>query len=179
MAVNVIRRTVALDGPITPETFIGNLYVSEDDSHQFIISATQGGEDYPLSGTVSATFIRKYDNVTVPITGSTSDGKAIVTLIPNCYLYSGRFDMTIFVTASGRTTAIYNCSGYVKASGGASTIDPSSEVTLNVNSLISAINTATASVPADYSSLLAKIANTFNNYTDYKAGKYVWYNSGL
>ena len=159
-----------------PNPISGVLFGGEDDAHKFIIREMSG---QAFSGTVTAKFLRYADNVTVPLTGSIEDGAATVTLIENCYTRPGRFKLTVYVTAGGSTTAIYCCMGTVDRTDGASAIDPSGEINLDVTDLINQINTATASIPADYSDLLATIASTYSNSSTYAGGDYVWYDGDL
>lgn len=58
-------------------------------------------------------------------------------------------------------------------------VDPGSRITADVSELVADIAAAVASIPADYSDLLAAIAPTFNTSTAYAAGKYVWYSGNL
>lgn len=178
MAVIEIRRTVNMDGALVPESMAGTLFGGEEQAHRFIITATQGGEQLPLAGAVSARFVRQADNVEVPLTGSASNGAAQVTLAENCYYQPGRFSLTIYVTADGSTTAIYSCAGNVMNTSGGSVVDPG-EITLDVQDLIADIDSAVASIPSSYSSLLSTIAPTFSSSTAYAAGQYVWYNGTL
>ncbi|MBQ1779323.1 MAG: hypothetical protein IIZ93_14305, partial [Acidaminococcaceae bacterium] len=58
-------------------------------------------------------------------------------------------------------------------------VDPSSRITISVGELVSDIEAAVASIPADYSDLLAAIAPTFSTSTAYASGSYVWYSGHL
>ena len=179
MADIQIKRCVQLDRPIAPESLSGALYTTEDGAHQFVISAMRGDTPVALAGTVSGKLHRCYDDVTVPLTGTLSEGKAYVTLNNSCYLYNGRVEISIFVTESGATTCVYAAVGRVIKTDGATTVDPSGEITIDVNTLLTAIETATASIPADYSDLLDTIADTFSTDTNYAAGAYAWYSGTL
>ena len=179
MALIEIARTTRLDGPIQPEGLTGVLYTTENIAHQFVISCTRNGADVALSGTVTGKFIRSADNATVPLTGSISNGKAYVTLNSSCYLYNGHFDLSIFVTENSAVTCVYAAAGHVRRTDGETTIDPSGEITIDVNTLLTAIETATASIPADYSDLLATIANTFSSSANYPSSAYAWYDGTL
>lgn len=145
-----------------PNPISGVLFGGEDDAHKFIISEQSGAA---FSGTVTAKFLRYADNQTVPLTGSIVDGKATVTLISNCYAKPGRFKLTVYVTSSGSTTAIYCCMGSVDRTDGSGTVDPSGEINLDVTDLINDINTARASVPPEYS----KLVNEVDSLTDLNA----------
>ena len=180
MAIIDIRRTVSLDGAIMPEALQGMLYGGEDQAHRFIISATKDGQAHALSGTVSAVFVREADMVEVPVTGgSISNGNAQITLGEHCYYRPGRFVLSIFVTADGSKTMVYQCRGNVARTDGNTVVDPDGEITLTVADLIADIEAATASIPSDYSSLLATIADAFSSSAAYSVGQRVWYDGTL
>ena len=178
--IRVIERTVNLSDLDHTDYLTGALRTSEGLAHQFKITAIRGDTPVALSGTVTGVFVRKgHGSDAVPLTGSTSGGAAYVTLNANCYLYTGKFELTIFVTANGSTVAVYNAEGNVDNTGGTSTVDPDSEITLSVADLIDDIEDAIASVPTPYAGELAAIAGTFSNTVSYDAGQYVWYNGAL
>ena len=173
MAIIEIERTVSLDGTVQTVP-IGPLYAGEDDAHKFIISATKYGADFSLSGNVSAKFIREADGETIPMTGSTSNGKVTLTLIENCYYQPGRFTLTIYLTGGGVKTVVYACKGNVHRTETASVLDPSGEIQDDVTDLLDAISTAQGTIPASYANMQAAIAPTFSSSTSYGAGQYVW-----
>lgn len=177
MSTIFIERTVNLNDPIIPDTLTGVLNCGEADSHEFTISATLDNEPFAMSGVVTASFIRS-DGVTVPLTGSISDGAAVVVLSDLCYNVPGRFAFTVFITSEGVTTAIYGCTGTVRQTDSGSIVDPG-EIIPSVSGLITAIENAIAEIPADYSQLLATQAPTFSPSTPYVVGSYVWYDGTL
>lgn len=176
MIIREITALANMDGFGLPSPISGVLFGGEDQAHKFIIRREDGTA---FAGTVTAKFLRYADDVTVPLTGSIEDGSATVTLIENCYMRPGRFKLTLYVTQDESTTAVYCCMGTVDRTDGQRTVDPGSEINLDVTDLINRINTATASVPADYTALLATIAPTFSASTGYASGEYVWYNGTL
>ena len=108
MIIREIRALANMDGFGLPCPISGVLFGGEDQAHKFIISREDG---QAITGTVTVKFLRYADDVTVPLIGSIEDGAATVTLIENCYLRPGRFKLTMYVTESGSTTAIYCCMG--------------------------------------------------------------------
>lgn len=139
MAVIKIERTVELTGPILTEGLNGTMFTTEGQAHEFTIHCTQGGTAVTLTGTVSAKFIREESNSTILIAGSLSNGAAVVTLPADCYHRSGRFSLTIFVTASSVVTCIYSATGSVKAAQAGTLLDTGSVVP-DLDTLISMIN---------------------------------------
>lgn len=119
----IIERTIELNAPLLTEPLPGSLFTTEDKAHQFLIACTQNGLPVTLSGTVSAKFIREANNTTILMSGSISGGKASLILPADCYNISGRFDLTIFVTANNVTTCIYSATGSVKAAQDGTLVD--------------------------------------------------------
>lgn len=119
----IIERTIELNAPLLTEPLPGSLFTTESKAHQFLIGCTQSGLPVTLSGTVSAKFIREANNTTILMSGSISGGKASLILPADCYNISGRFDLTIFVTASNVTTCIYSATGSVKAAQDGTLVD--------------------------------------------------------
>lgn len=119
----IIERTIELNAPLLTEPLPGSLFTTEAQAHQFLIACTQNGAPVTLSGAVSAKFIREANNTTILMSGSISGGKASLILPADCYNISGRFDLTIFVTASNVTTCIYSATGSVKAAQDGTLVD--------------------------------------------------------
>lgn len=119
----IIERTIELNAPLLTEPLPGSLFTTEAKAHQFLIACTQSGLPVTLSGTVSAKFIREANNTTILMSGSISGGKASLILPADCYNISGRFDLTIFVTANNVTTCIYSATGSVKAAQDGTLVD--------------------------------------------------------
>lgn len=103
----IITRTVPVNGMLFSEHLPGMAYQGEQNAHRFVIHAVDDSAPVTLSGSVLAEFVRA-DGITVPVTGSIADGAAVVTLSGDCYGAIGRAELTIFVTASGATTAVYH-----------------------------------------------------------------------
>ena len=173
--IRIINQTVDLDGLLIPALIPGTLCGGEAMAHKFVISATRNGTPVALSGTVSGVCLRFADNASVALTGAIESGKAAVTLPATCYALDGRVRITIFVTADGATVASWSCDTHVRLSETDQAVDPGTIIP-SISALISDIDAAVASIPADYSDLLAAIAP---NYTDLtfpiKAGQNCWY----
>ena len=147
------------------------LYLTDDD----------GNTPADLSGaSVTAAFLRP-DNVTVYITDGTITGNMVeVILSDDCYSAAGRYKLTVNLTESGnetvRTALIVE--GITERNISDSTVIPDSTIS-SIDDLIEDINTARASVPTDYSDLLATIAPDFDDTTAYARGQFVWYDQVL
>ena len=111
---NIIERTWNRNSMVTIEDLRGMAFQDEENAHTFRIrGVNDNGEPVALSGTVSANFLRG-DNTDVQVTGSITDGAAVVTLPAACYEIQGRFRFTIFLTSSGQKVAIYAAMGSVQ-----------------------------------------------------------------
>lgn len=106
-----IHRTVDLTKVVQPEPLAGMTFTGESGGHEFILSAKDG----ELNGGVTARFLRA-DGSTKSLTGSTSEGKAHLTLTADCYEVTGRFLLTIFYSDGSGKSAIYAAVGNVMAS---------------------------------------------------------------
>ena len=127
MANIIISRTANLDRPGNTEFLSGTLFADENLAHTFAISATRNGAEVALSGVVTACFIRP-DGGTVELNGTIEDGKACVTLAESCYVVTGRFKLTVFVSVDGAKTAVYCAAGNVVETTTNTIIDPGSVV---------------------------------------------------
>jgi len=128
MAIYPIARTVNLDETLRKDTLYGELYGGEQDSHEFIISATRGGTDYDFDGTATARYIRA-DGQTLMLSGMVAGGKCVVDLPRACYAVPGRFTLTIFnTTDAGVKGAVYTCTGNVARTTTGEELDPGSAV---------------------------------------------------
>lgn len=145
---NTIRRAWNPCGMVRIEELSGMAFQSEDGGHTFEIYGTNdSGGSVPLSGTVTATFMRP-DNVDIAMNGTITNGVASVTLDDDCYLVPGRFQFTVFLAADSKKTAIYAALGIVsRTSGGA----VAGDIPASVDELLAEIN--------EYSALLESVAN--------------------
>ena len=173
---NIIKRTWNQNRMVTIEDLRGMAFQAESGGHTFEISGiNDANEAVSLSGTVAGVFMRP-DGADVALTGTASDGVVSVTLSDACYAVAGRFGLYIFVTSDSKKTCVYACIGTVaQTSYGTVAGDTPQDVV----DLINAINAAIASIPADYSDLMAAIAPTYSDQSVYPAGAYRWYNGVL
>lgn len=135
------------------------------------------GQPAQLSGTCSGTAILA-DGTTVPLTGVVSGNTAYVDLPNACYSVEGQIRVFVKLTAGGVTCTLLAAVGTVTLTETDVVIDPG-EIIPSVSALITAIETAVDSIPADYSGLLSAIATTFRNDATYLKGTFAWYNGSL
>lgn len=138
MRKNIID--IDLTRPLKTEQ-VGILIASKDsNANMFGVNVYAGGSAVSLTGcTVTGTFIRP-DRQVVELVGSTSGNQAYVTLKANCYVYSGRFTLSIKIEKTSglcMTVRIVNGFVYATAPGDAPIVpdDPSEPavVTLSVD----------------------------------------------
>lgn len=133
----ILKKRAVLDTLVATEALRGVVFSKECMGHKFVITCVQNGEALPLTGTISARFMRS-DGSTIYLgpdageghTGYTAvvDGNAEVTLHQDCYNVPGRFKLTIFHTEGGSSSVIYSCVSEVDRSQGGTLIDSGSVV---------------------------------------------------
>lgn len=172
----IIKRVWNQNKLVNIESLYGMTFQAEDGGHTFEISGiNDANEAVSLSGTVAGVFMRP-DGTDVALTGTASEGVVSVTLSDACYAVAGRFGLTIFVTSDSKKTCVYACIGTVaQTSYGTVAGDTPQDVV----DLINAINSAIASIPADYSNVMAAAAPTYSDNAVYVKGAYAWYNGVL
>ena len=173
---NIIKRVWNQNRMVNIEALSGMAFQAEDGGHTFEISGiNDANEAVSLSGTVAGVFMRP-DGTDVALTGTATDGVVSVILSDDCYAVDGRFGFYIFVTSDSKKTCVYACIGTV-AQTSYGTV--SGDTPQDVVDLINAINAAIASIPADYTDLMAAIAPTYSNTALYAVGSYAWYDGNL
>ena len=156
----------------------GNLFSQDAAANIINIEVTDGGAPATIGGTVSANVIRP-DGGTVAVTGGTISGNIVsITLPAACYALVGMITIVVKLTSSSVVTTLAAAVAYVYQSSTDTVVDPGTVVS-SIQDLIDDIDTAVASIPADYSSLWTKLAPAFSSSTAYTAGQYVTYNGGL
>ena len=155
----------------------GNLFSMDNAGNLIGVTLTRDGEDYSGGGSVSANVIRS-DGGTVAVIGALSGKTATVVLPQAAYAVPGVVSIIVKLTASGQVTTIAALVANVYRSSTDTAVDPGTIIP-SIQTLISQINTAVASIPADYSALWTKLAPAFSTDASYVAGQYVTYNSGL
>lgn len=156
----------------------GNLFSQDAAANTINIEVTDNGAPATIGGTVSANVIRP-DGGTVAVTGGTISGNIVsITLPAACYALVGMITIVVKLTDSSVVTTLAAAVAYVYQSSTDTAVDPGTIIP-SIEDLIDAIDTAVASIPADYSSLWTSLAPAFSSSTAYTAGQYVTYNSGL
>lgn len=151
------------------------LFTGDNLADTVSVSIFENGAAHAISGTVTMNCIRA-DGATVAVTGSVSGNTASATLTQACVAIPGPLAVVMKITSDSTTTTLLKVIYTVDIGVTGTAVDPGTIIP-DINALISAVETAIGSIPADYSDLLAAIAPSFNPEasTPYPAGSYVWY----
>ena len=157
MDSNIIARKWIQGMTVKPDSLLGQAFTGEEGAHVFRITGeTTGGAAVPITGTIAAKFLRS-DNITVPLSGSVSDGVAVVTLTDECYFVPGRFIFSIYVIQGDLRMCIYCGVGNIfrtdsgEYEGG--------QIITDITELKAEIQEAVESIPPDYSELTGEVAD--------------------
>lgn len=165
--------------PVKVHYLDGNYFSQDNNGNLVGVNVLDEGEPASISGTVSASVIRA-DGATVAVSGVRNGNQCYVILPQACYMVAGALSIVIKLTSGSTVTSLCAVVANVYQSSTDTVVDPSTIIP-SIQTLINEIDTAIASIPADYSSLWTSLAPAFNaNKTGgYKAGEYVTYNGVL
>ena len=157
---------------------VRQLYYADKNANRIGAMVYANGDPIALTGTCSGTAIRA-DGTTVPMTGAISGTMAYVDLIQDCYAIEGEIRIFVKITSGNVTETLAAAVGTVRLTETNAVIDPGTIIP-SVSALISAIDDAIASIPTDYSALLAAIAPVYTDLTfPVKKGRFCWYSGTL
>ena len=157
---------------------VRQLYYADKKANRIGAMVYANGDPVALTGTCSGTAIRA-DGTTVPMTGAISGNTAYVDLIQDCYAIEGEIRIFVKITSGNVTATLAAAVGNVRLTETNAVIDPGTIIP-SVSALISAIDDAVASIPADYSALLAAIAPDYADLTfPVKKGTFCWHSGTL
>ena len=140
-----------LSAPVQVQYIKGNVFSQDNNGNLIGVNVYKDGQAATLSGSVSASVIRA-DGATVAVTGALSGNRASVTLPQACYAVPGVLSVVIKLTDGTTVTTLCAVVANVYQSSTDAVVDPGTIIP-SIQSLISAIDAAIASIPADYSSL--------------------------
>lgn len=176
--VNKAKFTQDINAPIKA-VYGGGLMFSKDNlSNVISVDIVDGGQPFEVTGTVAGTVIRS-DGTTVPVnTGAISGNTVSLTLTEACFDVPGQIVANIIVANGDVKCCVLRAVYTVVPTETSAVVDPG-DILPSIADLINDIDAAVASIPADYSGLLASITGTFSASTAYSAGAYVWYDGTL
>lgn len=155
----------------------GNVFSQDNFGNRVGVCLYDGDTEVSAAGTISGSVIRS-DGATVAVTGASSGNKAYVDLPQSAYAIPGLISIVIKSTESSVVTTLCAAVATVYQSSTDSTVDPGTIIP-SISTLINEIETAVASIPADYSSLWTSLAPAYSNSSPYAVGDYVTYNGKL
>ena len=165
-----------LTQPVSVHYLDGNVFSQDNQGNLLGAHIFNNGAPASLSGSVSASIIRA-DGKTVAASGVLSNNDVYVLLPESAYYVPGLISVVIKLTTGGVVTTLCAIVANVYQSTTDTIVDPGT-ILPSIASLISEIDSAIASIPADYSSLWGSIAPVFNSSRQggYKSGEYCTYN---
>ena len=155
----------------------GNVFSQDNEGNVVGVRVFDGTDPVTLSGTISANVIRG-DGATVAVSGTVSGNEASVVLPQAAYAVPGLISIIIKETDGTQVTTLCAAIGNVYESTTSTVVDPGTIIP-SVQALIEDIETAVASIPADYSDLWETLAPAFSTSAAYSVGQYVTYDGGL
>lgn len=156
------------------------VFNADDEANVIAIDLYNGEEPAALTGSVVGAVICS-DGSTVPVTGGTISGNTVtLTLTGDCGAIPGPIGVGVqIVNGTQKTTvlkAVYNVEPFTTDN----VVDPGSRITITVSDLVQDIADAVATIPADYTDLLAAVAPNYSGLTfPVKVGTLCWYNGAL
>ena len=166
-----------LTSPVKVQYLNGNVFSMDNNANTLNVFVTEDGQPVTLTGSISADVVRA-DGGTVTVTGSSSGNQATVVLPQACYAVPGVISITIKNTVDSDVTTLCAVVANVYQSSTDAVVDPGTIIP-SVQALITEIETAVSSIPADYSALWTSLAPAFDSTKSYTAGQYVTYNGGV
>lgn len=130
---------------------------ADDMSNVITVDLFNGSEPAQVSGTVVGAVICP-DGATVPITNGTINGNRVtLTLTAACFSIPGQIGVGVQIVKDGVKTTILKAIYNVEQFTTDDVVDPGGRITLTVSDLIAAIEAAVATIPEDYSELMARV----------------------
>ena len=163
--------------PVSVHYIDGNVFSQDNQGNKIGVVMMDGESQASISGTISASVIRA-DGATVAVSGSFSGSQAWVVLPQSAYAVPGLISIVIKCTDSSVITTLCAVVGTVYQSSTDTTVDPGTIIP-SIQTIISEIETAVASIPADYSSLWTSLAPEYDTSISYGLGQYVTYDGAV
>ena len=177
MATIKTNLTCDLQHAVNVQYINGTIFSLDNGGNTISVVVTDNGAPAELSGSVSANVIRA-DGGTVAVNGTLDGNKAEVTLPQAAYVIPGAAAIIIKLTSDTTVTTLAAIVVNVYRSSTETIVDPGTIIP-SVQTLVSQIETAVASIPADYSSLWTSLAPAFSTSNAYTEGQYVTYDGAV
>ena len=159
-----------LNSPVRVNVLNGNVFSTDNYGNVVGIKTYRNGTAASLSGSVSATVVRP-DGATVAIVGTLSGNQASVALPYAACAVPGLITICIKNTSGSTVTTLGLIVATVYKTSTDTALDPGTIIP-SVEALISQIEEAVDSIPADYSGLWASLAPAYSTEATYEIGDY-------
>ena len=140
-----------LSTPVKVQYLDGNVFSQDNNGNQIGVNVFQNGQPVTLTGTIIAK-VERSDGVTVPVDGSLSGSQGWVVLSQACYAVPGPISIVVKNVVGENITTLCAVVANVYQSSTDTTVDPGT-IMPSIETLIAEIESAVATIPADYSSL--------------------------
>ena len=154
------------------------VFNADNESNIISVDLFNGTEPYSGGGNVIGAVICS-DGSTVPLVGTLSGNTASVLLKGDCFAIEGTIGIGIQIVSGEVKTTVLKALYNVELFETDIVVDPGSRITITVSDLVQDIADAVATIPSDYTDLMAAVAPTFSDQTAYVPGQYVWYGGEL
>ena len=170
---------VDISRPLLPTPLQQMLITKDKGANRIAVNLYNGQTPFAPGGSCVGFAVRR-DGLTVPIeNGVVSGSQMYIDLPADAYALEGPINIGIKNVSGGTETTVFLGMGVVSLGETDAVIDPGTIIP-SVSALIAAIQSATASIPADYSALLATIAPNYSGLAfPVLAGTYCWYSGTL
>lgn len=167
----ILDRIWIQNSPVIVDSLQGTMFTGEDEAHTFRIRGIDAAQaSVAITGTITGSFLAS-NNVTVPLSGSLSNGMAMVTLTDDCYAIPGRFILSIYATNNGATVCIYCGVGKVLRTQTSLIAYPSADLP-DIVDLMGDLQDILDGWPSDYTQIQSDIASLKSRVSDLEAGKF-------
>lgn len=157
MESNVLQKRWVQGGNVVVDDLRGTAFTGEAGAHTFQISGVDSAQEtVAITGTITGRFLTA-TNVTVPLTGSVSDGVASLTLTEDCYVVPGRFVLSVYATNGSTTQCIYCAVGNVFRTQSDIIQYPSASIP-DIEQIIADAQAAVTEINADVAAAQAAVA---------------------
>ena len=145
-----------LNEPVQVHQLDGNVFSQDNQGNLIGVNVFDGGAPATLSGTVSANVIRA-DGATVAVTGVLTNNSCYIIMPSAAYAVPGIISVVIKLTGGGSTTTLCAFVANVYQSTTDTTVDPGT-ILPSVQQLQEQINSLIATIPADFSQVVATLS---------------------
>lgn len=157
MESNVLQKRWVQGSNVVVDDLRGTAFTGEAGAHTFQISGVDSAQEtVAITGTITGRFLTA-TNVTVPLTGSVSDGVASLTLTEDCYVIPGRFVLSVYATNGSTTQCIYCAVGNVFRTQSDIIEYPSASIP-DIEQIIADAQAAVTEINADVAAAQAAVA---------------------